>query len=111
MQDPKPRHELTHHNGTHHESGENSQEQGAKTHGAGPSMPLPKTEADHAALPVVEGPLQPGALVAYKLLEIGPDWAPQVFTLLVSFFCIGSALRLASPRWQTAQVLVDTHHL
>ena len=45
---------------------------------AGPSMPFPETDAEYAALPAVKGPLQPGAVVAYKLLEIGPDWAPQV---------------------------------
>ena len=53
--------------------------------GAGPSMPqphsnssLPESDAEHAALPRVEGQPQPGDLVAYKLLEIGADWAPQV---------------------------------
>ena len=85
MQKPTPGPELPYQNGTHQESAAHSQQQGAKTQGAGPSMPLPKTEADHAALPVVKWPLQPGALVAYKLLEIGPDWAPQVFTLTWTF--------------------------
>ena len=79
VQEPHRRPELTQQNDTHHEFAAHSQQQGAKAQGAGPSMPLPQTEADYAALPVVEGPLQPGALVAYKLLEIGPDWAPQVF--------------------------------
>ena len=41
-------------------------------------LPLPESDAEHAALPRVEGQPQPGDLVAYKLLEIGADWAPQV---------------------------------
>ena len=89
MQKLQPRLELTHQNASHHKWAAQSFQQKAKTQEAGSSMPLPlpKTEADYAALPVVEGPLQPGALVAYKLLEIGPDWAPQVFA---PTFCIRS---------------------
>ncbi len=46
--------------------------------GAGSSMPLPASDAEHAALPAIRGyPLQ-GDIVAYKLLEIGADWAPEV---------------------------------
>lgn len=76
MQEGKPKPKLTSQNDNHHDI---VHQQGARTEGAGPSMPLPRTEADYAALPVVEGPVQAGSLVAYKLLEIGPDWAPQVF--------------------------------
>lgn len=79
VQEPHRRPELTQQNGTYHKVAAHSQQQGAQAWGAGPSIALPQTEADYAALPVVEGPLQAGALVAYKLLEIGPDWAPQVF--------------------------------
>lgn len=42
------------------------------------NLSLPESDAEHAALPRVKGQPQPGDLVAYKLLEIGADWAPQV---------------------------------
>ena len=42
------------------------------------SAPLPGTDAEYAALPPLTGALQAGDVVAYKLLEIGYDWAPQV---------------------------------
>ena len=73
MQELKLGPKQPHLNGTHPKADSQSHQQGA-----GPSMPLPRTDTEYGALPVVEGPLQPGALVAYKLLEIGPDWAPQV---------------------------------
>lgn len=71
-QESKPGPKLPHLNSPHPKTVPTS------TQEAGPSMPLPVTDAEYAALPLVEGPLQPGALVGYKLLEIGPDWAPQV---------------------------------
>ncbi len=45
---------------------------------AGPSMALPESDAECAALPAVHGYPRPGDIVAYKLLEIGADWAPEV---------------------------------
>ena len=45
---------------------------------ADPSMALPESEAEHAALAAVRGYPRPGDIVAYKLLEIGADWAPVV---------------------------------
>jgi len=45
---------------------------------AGPSMALPQSDAECAALPAVQGYPRPGDIVAYKLLEIGADWAPEV---------------------------------
>ena len=45
---------------------------------ADPSVALPESEAEHAALAAVRGYPQPGDIVAYKLLEIGADWAPAV---------------------------------
>ena len=58
-------------------------------HGAGSKQPLPQqaaeahvalplTDAENAALPAVEGLPVTGDFVAYKLLEIGFDWTPQV---------------------------------
>lgn len=79
MQEPEPGPELANLNSR--KAMPQSYQQGASTPPeAGPSMPLPVTDAEYAVLPVVEGPgpLQPGAIVGYKLLEIGPDWAPQV---------------------------------
>lgn len=45
---------------------------------AGPSMALPESDAECAALPAVQGYPTPGDIVAYKLLEIGTSWAPEV---------------------------------
>ena len=45
---------------------------------AGPKMALPETDAECAALPAVQGYPRPGDIVAYKLLEIGASWAPEV---------------------------------
>ncbi|KAL0020105.1 hypothetical protein WJX77_000613 [Trebouxia sp. C0004] len=45
---------------------------------AGPSVALPESDAECAALPAVQGYPRPGDIVAYKLLEIGADWAPEV---------------------------------
>lgn len=39
---------------------------------------LPMTDAENAALPAVEGVPEAGDVVAYKLLQIGYDWTPQV---------------------------------
>jgi hypothetical protein len=41
-------------------------------------MALPQSDAECAALPAVQGYPRPGDIVAYKLLEIGADWAPEV---------------------------------
>ena len=79
MQEPKLGPELTHLNSPNPKAALKSTPTEASTQEAGhKSMPLPVTDAEFAALPQVEGPLPPGALVGYKLLEIGPDWAPQV---------------------------------
>ena len=62
---------------------------GSSDQGAGSKQPLPQqaasahvalpmTDAENAALPAVEGLPVTGDLVAYKLLEIGFDWTPQV---------------------------------
>ena len=45
---------------------------------AGPSLALPESDAECAALPAVQGHPRPGDVVAYKLLEIGANWAPEV---------------------------------
>ena len=37
-----------------------------------------------AQLPPMDGEPSPGDAVVYKLLEIGPDWAPQVRSLAAS---------------------------
>ena len=55
---------------------------------AGPGLPLPDSDAEHAALPRVQGEPQPGGVVAYKLLEIGPDWAPQVNHMTNVLCCV-----------------------
>ena len=47
---------------------------------AGPSMALPESDAECAALPAVQSYPTPGDIVAYKLLEIGASWAPEVET-------------------------------
>ena len=39
---------------------------------------VPATDAENAALPAVQGNPADGDIVAYKLLEIGFDWTPQV---------------------------------
>ncbi len=41
-------------------------------------MALPESDAECAALPAVQGYPMPGDIVAYKLLEIGANWAPEV---------------------------------
>lgn len=51
---------------------------GSGSKGADPSVALPESEAEHAALAPIRGYPQPGDIVAYKLLEIGADWAPVV---------------------------------
>ncbi|DBA84239.1 TPA: hypothetical protein ACH3X2_006300 [Trebouxia sp. C0005] len=45
---------------------------------AGPSVALPESDAECAALPAVHAYPMPGDIVAYKLLEIGANWAPEV---------------------------------
>lgn len=39
---------------------------------------VPATDAENIALPAVQGNPVDGDIVAYKLLEIGFDWTPQV---------------------------------
>ena len=42
------------------------------------AVTLPRSDAEYAALPATQGRLQEGDVVAYRLLEIGSEWAPQV---------------------------------
>lgn len=48
-------------------------------------MALPESDAECAALPAVQGYPRPGDIVAYKLLEIGASWAPEVNQQVKSF--------------------------
>lgn len=50
-------------------------EQGAEP---GPGARAPATAAECEALPAVASAPQPGDVVAYRLLHVGPDWAPAV---------------------------------
>ncbi len=63
---------------------------------AGPSMALPESDAECAALPAVQGYPRPGDIVAYKLLEIGASWAPEVNQQVKSFHVFTSSQCLPS---------------
>ena len=47
---------------------------------AGPSLPFPASDAEYAALPAINGQPQQGDIVAYRILEIAANWAPEVHT-------------------------------
>ena len=62
-----------------------------------------------AQLPPVDGKPNSGDAVVYKLLEIGPDWAPQVrFLLGCKLICMAADTAGADDRYLAMYALLGT---